>query len=97
MPKQEPDKIVEQLLAAKQPVSKAELRSVVDAVLANGGAVVSSYDEDGPFCGTTVPHPHVGSLVGALSGKGYTVIVFPYGIPVIDNAFIQVGRGGGAL
>ena len=97
MSKQEPDKVVEQLLAAKQPVSKAELRSVVDAVLANGGSVVSSYDEDGPYCGTTVPHPHIGTLVGALSGKGYTVKVFPYGIPVIDGAFIQVGRGSGAF
>lgn len=94
MAKVEPDQVVERLLAAKEPVSKAELRSVVDLVLAQGGTVVNGYDDDGGYCGTTVPGHHVGPLVGQLVGKGLVVKVFPYGIPVIDGAFLQIGRPG---
>ena len=41
MSKQNPDQIVDHLLSAKKPVSKADLRAVVDLVLAQGGTVAA--------------------------------------------------------
>ena len=95
MDKQNIDQVVEHLLANRQNVSKAELRAVVELVHASGGQVVASYDEDGPLCGTRVPGrpPKLGGLIDNLAAKGFTVKVFPYGIPVIDEAFLQIGRG----
>jgi hypothetical protein len=37
--------------------------------------------------------PKLGGLIDNLAAKGFTVKVFPYGIPVIDEAFLQIGRG----
>ena len=91
MSKQNPDQIVDHLLSAKKPVSKAHLRAVVDLVLAQGGTVVTGYDDDGYYCGTRVPGHVVGNLVGQLTTQGLAVKVFPYGIPVIDEAFLQIG------
>jgi hypothetical protein len=90
MSKQNPDQIVDHLLSAKKPVSKADLRAVVDLVLAQGGTVVTGYEDDG-YCGTRVPGHVVGNLVGQLTAQGLTVKVFPYGIPTIDEAFVQIG------
>jgi hypothetical protein len=95
MDKQNIDEVVERLLATRLNVSKAELRSVVELVHAAGGQIVSAYDEDGPLCGTKVPGrpPKLGGLIDNLVAKGFTVKLFPYGIPVIDEAFVQIGRG----
>jgi hypothetical protein len=35
----------------------------------------------------------LGGLIDNLVEKGFTVKLFPYGIPVIDEAFLQIGRG----
>lgn len=95
MEKQNIDQVIDHLLAARQNVSKADLRAVVEIVQASGGEVIASYDEDGPLCGTRVPGrpPKLGALIDNLAAKGLTVRVFPYGIPVIDGAFVQIGRG----
>jgi hypothetical protein len=95
MDKQNIDEVVEHLLATRKNVAKAELRSMVELVVASGGRVVSGYDEDGPWCGTRVPGrpPKVGGLIDNLTEKGFTVKLFPYGIPFIDEAFLQIGRG----
>ncbi len=95
MEKQNIDEVVERLLATRQNVSKAELRKVIELVHAAGGQIVSAYDEDGPLCGTRVPGrpPKLGGLIDSLIEKGFTVKLFPYGIPVIDEAFLQIGRG----
>jgi hypothetical protein len=85
MDKQNIDEVVDRLLATRQNVSKAELRAVVELIHAGGGQVIASYDEDGP--------PKLGGLIDSLTAKGLTVRVFPYGIPVIDEAFLQIGRG----
>ena len=95
MEKQNIDEVVERLLAARLNVSKAELRTVVELVHAAGEQIVSDYDEDGPLCGTRVPGrpPKLGDLIDNLVAKGFTVKLFPCGIPVIDEAFVQIGRG----
>ena len=95
MEKQNIDQVIDHLLATRQNVSKADLRAVVEVVHASGGQVIASYDEDGPWCGTRVPGrpPKLGGLIDNLTAKGFTVRVFPYGIPVIDEAFVQIGRG----
>lgn len=94
MDKQNIEQVVEHLLANRQNVSKADLHTVVELVHANGGQVVAGYDDDGPLCGTRVPGrpPKLGGLIDSLAAKGFTVKVFPYGIPVIDEAFLQIGR-----
>jgi hypothetical protein len=95
MDKQNIDQVVDHLLATRQNISKTELRAVVELVQASGGQVVASFDDDGPWCGTRVPGrpPKLGGLIDNLTAKGFTVKVFPYGIPVIDEAYLQIGRG----
>jgi hypothetical protein len=93
MSKPNTDQIVDHLLSAKKTVSKADLRAAVDLVVAGGGQVVGGFDDDG-YCGTRVPGHHVGPLVGQLVGKGFTVKVFPYGVPVFDEALVQIGSLG---
>jgi hypothetical protein len=95
MEKQQIDDVVDHLLATRQNVKKEELRAVVELVLASGGKVVTGYDGDGPWCGTSLNGrpPKPGGLIDSLTAKGFTVKLFPYGIPFIDEAFIEISRG----
>jgi hypothetical protein len=95
MDKQNIDHVVDHLVATRKDVSKDELRAVVELVHAHGGQVISGADDDGNWCWTRVPGrpPKFGGLIEGLASKGYTVKLFPYGIPVIDEAIVKVGRG----
>ena len=94
-------KVLNEVLGEKPVIDRAELRKLVATALDKHGAHLVNWwwrgqpAIDAAVCRLTVDPKAVGDLVRDLYGTRLqpTVVVFPYGIPAIEQFLVQVVVG----
>ncbi len=92
-----PKEIAKQLIENRAKFGARSWEELVTVIQAGGGKLVQfAYDPDGDWCGTGhFPHwppKRIDELLGLASRFQGEMVIFPWGIPVIDSYQVVLKR-----